>query len=476
MTMDLNERYLYYFNEITKIPHGSRNEKQISDWLVGFAKQHDLRWLQDSMGNVIIYKNGAHGLENSAPLILQAHVDMVCEKEADVDFDFETQPLDTYVEDGWLKARGTTLGADDGVGVAMMLAVLEDDSLKHPPLECAFTVMEEIGLNGAQALKKEYFTAHRMINMDCGGEDKTAVSTAGGLVCTMTIVRPKQKVKSAGWRISVKGLKGGHSGSNIDKELGNANKIAVRCLRRLIKNDLDVQISGWDGGNKDNAIPRDCWISFACSDSRRVSTLIEDVRNEVISELKASDPQVEISLEKTELDSVYSLEDSHRFIDLITILPTGLRAKSMAIPGLTWASENLASIKMKGASLVITLSLRSAQKSWIAKMADELEIIASLYGWNCGFDNGYPAWDYKESSVLRDKLGELVLKKYNRPLKTEAGHGGTECGVFCEMIPDIDIVTLVPTASGAHTPQEKLNLESFGRTYALLKELLASLD
>ena len=477
MTMDCNERIFYYFNELTKIPHGSRNEKQLSDWLVQFAKDHGLRWIQDEMNNVMIYKDGTAGMEQHGAVILQAHMDMVCEKEADVDFDFETQPLDTYVEDGWLKARGTTLGADDGVGVAMMLALLEDDQKPHPPLECVFTVMEEIGLNGAQGLKKEYFTAHRMINMDCGGEDKTAVSTAGGLVCTMTRVRPQEKWDGSGWKLTVSGLKGGHSGGNIDKELGNANKIAIRALRELVKNELEVWIADWDGGNKDNAIPRDCWIRFASQDSRKVRKAIEKVAADVKAELKASDPEVTLTLsEDTTIENVYSAEDSKAFIDFITVLPNGLRAKSMAIPGLTWASENLASIKRRGSSLVITLSLRSAQKSWIEKMSDELEILSGLYGWTCSFDNGYPAWDYKEESVMRQKLAELVKEKTGKQLKLEAGHGGTECGVFCEMIPDIDIVTMVPEASGAHTPQEKLNLATFQRTYALLCELLSRLD
>ena len=477
MTMDLNERIFYYFNELTKIPHGSRNEKQLSDWLVQFAKDHGLRWIQDEMNNVIIYKAGTAGLEKAGAVILQAHMDMVCEKEAGVDFDFETQALNTYVEDGWLKARGTTLGADDGVGVAMMLALLEADQKPHPPLECVFTVMEEIGLNGAQGLKTDYFTAKRMINMDCGGEDKTVVSTAGGLVCTMTMVRPQESFEGSGWKLTVSGLKGGHSGSNIDKELGNANKIAVRCLRELVKNELEVWIADWDGGNKDNAIPRDCWIRFASQDSRKVQKCVEQVAEQVKAELKASDPDVAITLEAdSTISAVYSAQDSKAFINFITVLPSGLRAKSMAIPGLTWASENLASIKRRGSSLIVTISMRSAQKSWIEKMSDELTILSGLYGWTCSFANGYPAWDYCEKSAMRQKLAALVQQKTGKELKTEAGHGGTECGVFCEMIPGIDIVTIVPEASGAHTPQEKLNLASFKRTYDLLCELLASLE
>lgn len=478
MTLNLNERIYYYFNEITKIPHGSRNERQISDWLVQFARDHQLRWIQDAMGNVVIYKNGSAHKQNAGAIILQAHMDMVCEKEPDVDFNFETDPLNTYVEDGWLKARGTTLGADDGVGVAMMLAVLEDESLPHPPLECVFTVMEEIGLNGAQALKKEYFTAKRMINMDCGGEDKTVVTTAGGLVCTLSASPAMSANADPGYRLIVSGLKGGHSGGSIDKELGNANKIAARGLRQLIKQGVSVRLYDWDGGNKDNAIPRDCWISFTSpAPQDTLNEAVTQLLNTVRQELRDSDPRVQIRLESASSPAeAYSCQDSEAMIGLLTLLPSGVRAKSMAIPGLTWASENLASIKKDGTMLRISLSLRSGQQSWIDRMADELSLYAELFGWECRFDNGYPAWDYKEHSELRDTLAALVEKRIGQPLKIDAAHGGTECGVFSQLIEDLDIVTLVPQASGAHTPKEMLNLASFKRVYQLLCELLAQLN
>ena len=472
-----NERIYMYFDQITQIPHGSYNEKGISDWLVSFAEEHQLRYIQDEMMNVIIYKEGAGKQKDKAPVILQAHMDMVCEKQTGLDFYFMTQPLDTYIEEGWLKARGTTLGADDGVGVAMMLAILESKDLEHPPLECVFTVLEEVGLNGAQGLKKEYFSAHRMVNLDCGGETKTAVSTAGGLCCTLTHVSAMQKHGDSGWQLEVSGLLGGHSGSNINKERGNANKIAIRCLRELVKERLKVWIADWNGGDKDNAIPRSCMIRFVCQDSPKVRKCIDRVREQVAAELKASDPDVQITLERVDkIDKVYSAQESEDFINFISVLPTGKRSESMAIKGLTWASENLASLKREGAGLTITVSLRSAQQSWIDLMADELKILASLFDWNCTFSNGYPAWDYAEESQMRKTMEQVVRNRTGETLQLEAGHGGTECGVFCKLIPGIDIVTMVPEATGAHTPQEMLNLESFKRTYETLCELLSVVD
>ena len=472
-----NERIYYYFDQMTQIPHGSYNEKQISDWLVQFAKDHQLRYVQDEMMNVIIYKDGTGIQKDKAPVILQAHMDMVCEKEADVDFDFKTMPLDTYIEDGWLKARGTTLGADDGVGVAMMLAILESNDLTHPPLECVFTVLEEVGLNGAQGLKKELFTAKRMINLDCGGETQTAVSTAGGLCCTMTHVSAMQKHGDSGWEIEVGGLLGGHSGSNIKKERGNANKIAIRCLRALIKERLKVWIADWDGGDKDNAIPRFCKIRFVCQDSPKLQKCIDRVTEQVKAELKASDPDVKITLRRVDkIDKVYTAEESEKFINFISVLPTGLRAQSMAIEGLTWASQNLASLKREGASLTIKISLRSAQMSWIDKMADELEILSSMFDWNCKFSNGYPAWDYAEDSEMRKSFAEVVKRRTGKELELHASHGGTECGVFCDLIPGIDIISMVPEATGAHTPQETVNLASFKRVYETLCEVLSIVE
>lgn len=474
--MDYTQRIFTLFDQITKIPHGSFHEQQLSDWVVEFAKVHQLRYVQDEMGNVVIYKE-ASAHQEKPPVLLQAHLDMVCEKEAGLDFDFMTDSLNTYVEEGWLKAKGTTLGADDGVGVAMMLAILEDSSAIHPALECVFTVQEETGLTGSMNLKKEYFSAKQMINMDCGGEDKTVVSTAGGQLVTLTKKSAKQNNTWPCYKVKVEGLLGGHSGGNIDKERGNANKIVTRCLKAMIQNGISIRLVDWQGGNKDNAIPRDAWMVFVSnSDSVLLQTLVDNTTSEIRAELQASDPDlhVKLSVEKT-IDQAESIADSINLLNFLTILPTGVRAKSLAIEGLTWASENCAAIKSTQEDWIITVSLRSAQRSWINTMTEELSILAQQFGWVMKTSNSYPAWDFQPQSKMRKKLAEVVKQRSGNELKIEAGHGGTECGVFSELIEGIDIVTLCPLAQGAHTPQEMLNLASFERTYDLLKDFLSKL-
>lgn len=477
MQFDLNKPYCRYFNEMLQIPHGSTNEKAISDWVVSFAKEHQLRYIQDEMGNVVVYKEASLNYQDHEPVILQAHLDMVCEKLEEVDHDFLKDPIQTEVKDGWLISKGTTLGADDGSGVSCILAVLADQKLEHPALECAFTVQEEIGLLGAMNLKKEYFQAKRMINMDCGAEGTTVTSTAGGIMVDLKenyLIVEKSKPS---YRLHVSGLLGGHSGSNINKERANAIKLTFRVLKEWTKNGLDIQLVSVEGGNKVNAIPRECQVVFASIASYdELNHLKKLVLAKVKKEYEASDANIEIDLfENKEAKRMMGEKESLSLINMMSILPTGLRSSSRVIQDLPMASLNLASIYLMGGECIIRYSLRSALESWLELLEDELHCISEQFGFSFEASNHYPAWAYSANSKMREILAEVYAKKTQKELQYGAGHGGTECGVFCELIEGIDIVTMVPQAEGAHTPQERLNLASLDRTYELLCEFLKAL-
>ena len=290
--LDQNIAIFKYFEEISKIPHGSFHEEKIADYVENFAKEHNFKYVRDDMNNVIIYKDATPGYENHDTVMLQAHMDMVCEKNKDVDFDFETDALNLYVEDGWLKAKGTTLGADDGFGVSYMLAILSDDTLKHPNLECVFTVQEEVGLLGSINLKKEYFNAKKMIGLDGGGEISTCTTTSGGRYAYVDKTCTFEEVNKPTYKLIVKGLDGGHSGACIDQEKGNSIKILFRVLQTL----KDLQIVSVNGGLKENAIPREAEATFVSDIKPNIDSIVKDLK----TEFEFSDSKLDIQLEETE--------------------------------------------------------------------------------------------------------------------------------------------------------------------------------
>lgn len=477
MEFDVSKPYCRYFNEMLQIPHGSFNEQAVSDWVVAFAKEHGLRAIQDEMGNVVVYKPASKGYEDHAPMILQAHLDMVCEKLEEVEHDFTKDAIQTEVVDGWLQAKGTTLGADDGTGVSYMMAILADPDLAHPALECAFTVQEETGLTGAMNLKKEYFQARRMINLDCGADGTTMTTTAGGMAVSMQENYIVEATEKNSYLLHVSGLLGGHSGGNINKERANANKLAARVLRKLDLIAADLQLVSIHGGNKDNAIPRDCSVVFATDfDKDALVSAVEQVLKEVKKEYADSDPNIQIDLsEKGTAFKMMTEAESRSLIRCLTLLPSGLQASSMTIEDLPMASMNLASIHMEGGDCVIRYSLRSALESWLDEMAERLSCAAEVFGFKLSKSNRYPAWAYRADSPLRNTFAEVYRELTGEELKTGASHGGTECGVFCQMFEDMDIVTCAPKAEGAHTPQERLNLAAFDKTYTILTGLLQKL-
>ncbi|MBQ2509753.1 MAG: beta-Ala-His dipeptidase [Erysipelotrichaceae bacterium] len=473
MEFDLSKKYCFYFNEISKIPRGSRNEKAISDYVVNFAKQRGYHYLQDDTYNVIVDMPASPGYENSETVLLQAHMDMVCEKNKDVEHDFEKDPLDLYVdEEGWLCARGTTLGADDGMGVAYMLAILDDPSLKHPPLQCVFTTMEEIGLLGALNLKREYFHGTRYINLDEGGEVQTCTTSSGGARTVMSKKLTYLPNEDPAYRLEIRGLKGGHSAGCIHLEPGNAILLAARVLETLSRT-YDIRLVDYNGGMKFNAIPRESDIVFTTSaDYGQLKKNAEKCFTEIAAELQYSDAGFHGGIVKADTaEKALSTEETSRILQFLTVIPNGLLHHSMAIKGLSTASLNAGVIRIDDGVLYVDDLIRSAAKSHGDTIIRQLEILSPLFGFKFELSDRYLGWDFEKDSKMREILRE-VLKEKGIKMKEIAIHGGLECGVFKGLIPELDIVTYGPIGEGMHTPDERLNLASFDRAYENLLKIL----
>ena len=479
MEFDLTKPYCYYFDAITKIPHGSYHEKAISDYVVSFAKEHNLKYVQDKMWNVVIYKGASSGYEDYDPIMLQGHMDMVCEAVSGLDFDFETQPIETYVdEDGRLRAKGTTLGADDGMGVAEMLAILSDDSLKHPPLECVFTVQEEVGLFGALGLDKTLIHSHRMISLDGGGEVMTSISSAGGVNVINEIKCDLVSNEKPTYSLKVTGLTGGHSGGEIHKEKGNANKLVARILKEMMK-EVDVSLVSIDGGTKDNAITRESIAVFSSSTSKEViETKVKELTDKIYVEFEDSDPGFTSELELIEISSTCMSEQSTKnVIDYMYLVPNGFQHRSTVIEGLTLTSLNLGIVKTEGDKIICNSSVRSALDEALDDYIDHLTCLAGYTGGSVTTFARYPGWKYDENSKIRKTFREVLSKLYDgKVLEERAAHGGLECAIFTQIDGGMDIITCGPVSEGCHTPDEFLDLASFDRTYKLLTTIIASVD
>lgn len=473
--LDHSKLHQKYFEEISRIPRASYKEEKIADYLEEFAKQKGLTCKRDEMNNVIIYKPASAGYEDHPAVILQAHTDMVCEKNADCEHDFDHDPIDLYVEDGILKARGTTLGADDGMGCAYMMAVL-DMKLEHPALECVFTSQEEVGLNGAFALKPEYFTAKKYVNLDFGGHGiGTCTTSAGGEMVGLKKPVEYETCELPAYRVFVTGLKGGHSGGCIHLELGNALKVCARILKE-ISGSCDMRIIDLNGGLKNNAIPRECEAVFASQACEaEIRKAFDRMTAEIKNELRFQEPGFRVTLEKAEGSRAICEETSADIIDLMYLLPTGLRHRSLEIKDLPVASENLASVRCREDFVEFQYSIRAEKMSYRDQMEKELCILSCMYDMTMDVYSKFPSWEFNPDSRLRQTLMETYRSVKGTEMELLATHGGLECGVFCDMIPGLDVVTLGAETDGAHTPKEQMNLRSFDETFEILKQFLKAL-
>lgn len=465
-----------YFEEICRIPHGSYHEMQLSNYLVEFAGQLGLRYKQYENGCVIIYKDGSDSCRDHAPVMLQGHMDMVCQKVPGCAHDFENDPLELYVEDGLIRARGTTLGADDGVGVAYMMAILASDTLKHPPLECVFTVEEEVGCTGVEALRAEDLQSYRMIGLDDISGSSTTICAAGSAILTYAFDGKQDFGTGRTYVMQVDGLIGGHSGDQIHLERANAAKIAARVLYELILQGVDIQIGALNGGSASNSILRDCSALF--STALTVEQLREKtagIIRELRDEYEYSDPGLRVAFEEKEASPVYSEKDSRNLLSYLYLVPDGLQHRSVHLAGLTTASSNIGILKTENGRTQITFMCRGASDSLIDTMVNQLRLLSGLYGWAEVSAGRAPCWKYKEGSLLREILGRVFAEVTGRTLVPVAEHGGLECGAITKMRPEMDIVTLGPKVVGYHTSEEYLDRASFAEIYRVLTAVLEQL-
>lgn len=478
MIFDLTKPHCYYFNEMCKIPHGSKNEKQLSDWIVQFAVDHGLSYIQDHMWNVVIYKDATPGYEDHPGVIIQAHIDMVCEKTPESTHNFETDPLDLYVDGTHLRARGTTLGADDCMGAAYMLDILSDETLPHPYLECCFTVQEEIGLYGAMALKPDYFKARRLINLDGAGEYRTYTTLAGSRNMTIHKSMVMHATDDPAWKLDISGLLGGRTGDDIGKERANAGKLAARILYHFHKNGISYRIADFISCNKKAGIASDSDVVFTTSASEsELRSVLGVVTAQIKDEYEFSDPGIVIALSEVNspVPKAASIDASIDLVKLCYLLPFGVFNRFLPLEGLPSYSANLGKIFIENDTATVMYAARSPFESYM----DEAEYTASLLCEKCGAAiadiNDYYGFRYMKDSPLRDIMDRVFLEQYGKPLIHACAHGGNECGAFKHMFPEMDIVTSGAIYAKHHTPEEYLDLESFDRSIQFLKAFIREL-
>ncbi len=463
-----------FFLDLTKIPRGSGNTKGVSDYCVDFAVQRGLWYNQDSANNVIIKKPASKGYENYAPVIIQGHLDMVCEKSAESTIDFLKDGLEIKTDGEFIFAKGTTLGADDGIAVAFALAVLDADNLNHPPLEVVFTTDEETGMDGAMALDCSLLPAKTLLNIDSEQEGIFTVSCAGGLNVTGELNVDFKEENTGGYEITICGLKGGHSGVEIDKKRANANIIAARLLSKLC-DTKKIRISSINGGLKHNAIPSECKLVIACEDD--IFDVISDFKNSIKEEYAVIDPDLEIIVNKFKNKEikVTSFEETKNIASLLSKMPDGIYSMSEDIDGLVKTSSNLGILETNDNGLSMLSSVRSSDEN--EKESYSYIVLNHMLSHNSIAKKGeeYPAWEYLQNSPLRTIMCKVFEEMYQKPPVTEAIHAGLECGIFCGKIKGLDCVSFGPDIMDIHTPKERLNINSTKRTWEFLIKVLENL-
>ncbi len=469
------------FAEICKVPRPSKHEERISQWLQDFAASHGIEYVADEAMNVIMRVPATPGYEDHEGVILQAHMDMVCEKNGDVEHDFMNDPIQTWVDGEWLKAKGTTLGADNGIGIAMALAVITDKELQHPAIECLFTVDEETGLTGAMKLQDGMLKSKRLINLDSEDDGQIFIGCAGGIDTLARMHYKGERLEAKGERLairlSVSGLMGGHSGDDINKGRANANQLIVWFLARIWP-QTEIQLASIQGGNLRNAIAREAEAVITIPMAYKEQIRIE--WNHFVAQMEGVFGEIEkdmrLELETTDMPELFIPADkAYRLIIALCECPHGMIAMSKEMPGLVETSTNLASIKMKEGYIEVNTSQRSSIEASKHHLKWAVEQALSLACDEVTHGDGYPGWAPNPNSPLL----EVVKKAYTDLFKAEpqvlAIHAGLECGLFLEKYPYLDMVSIGPQMYGVHSPQERLSIPSTERCYAWLRQTLKSL-
>lgn len=474
------ERVFYFFEEISKIPRGSGNEDQISKYCYNFGKEKGLECYLDKYYNVLIKKPGSAGKESDSPLILQGHTDMVCEKNSDSNHDFLKDPIKIVIDGDNIKADGTTLGADNGIAVAAMLAILDDSSLIHPPIECVFTAEEEQGLKGATNFDYGKLNGKRMINLDSEEYGYAYVSCAGGMRSDIELninwIDTAFKNPET-YSIKLRGLKGGHSGMDINLGRGNANKLIGRLLDYLF-GKIDFEICNISGGLQDNAIPRESqtFINIKGGEDSKLSKLVSDFEKIIISEYRIPESGISLEISKeNNINKVFCKETRMKVIAIIMSIPNGILNMSFDISGLVETSNNLGIIATTENSIIFSSAGRSCVETRKDYLENAIRNIAILADAKFVVRNKYPGWEYNPNSKLRDIAKDAFKDLTDADLRIEAIHAGLECGIFKSNLPDLDIISIGPDMWNVHTPDERLSISSVEKFYEFVLKLLEKL-
>ena len=470
------ERLWFYFGEILKIPRPSKQEEKIVAFLVDFGREHRLETIKDETGNILIRKPATSGYESAPSMALQGHLDMVCEKNADQVHDFDKDPITAYIDDGWIKARGTTLGADDGIGVAAMLAILESDEIRHGPLECLFTIDEESGLTGAFGLDPGLLESRILLNLDSEDDGEFFIGCAGG---RDTVIRLsfRKEAPVPGYNpftISVKGLTGGHSGDDIHKGRGNANKILNRFLLNAARKHK-IRLARFDGGNLRNAIAREAFAEIMVpeGETEQLKAGLGVFSDQVRSEYSITEPNLAINLTPAGIPPYVVDEKSQAgLLNSLYACPHGVMAWSQSIPGFVETSTNLASVKMVDDHFLISTSQRSSVESAKEDICEMVASVFRLAGADVEHSNGYPGWTPDPGSRIVELANESYAKLFGEKPVVRAIHAGLECGLIGDKYPGMDMISFGPTIRGAHSPDEKLEIKAVTKFWDLTIDLL----
>ena len=463
------------FEKLCAIPHGSRNTKAISDYLVAFAREQGIRCIQDNLNNVILFGEGTCGMENHAPVILQGHMDMVCEKDPGCSLDMAAEGLDVTHDDTCVYAKGTTLGGDDGIAVAYAMVLLMDKTIAHPPLEVIITVDEEIGMLGAAGIDLSMLRGRRMINLDSEEEGIFTVSCAGGATAVLSLPNNRHAVYGPCIRLAVDGLQGGHSGAEIHKNRANANKVMGEFLGRIQKL-MPLCLTSFSGGSKDNAIPRSCQATAVAMGIHLER--INEVAAALQAEIREKYDEPDATVQAFDVDALggngLSTEDTAKVVALLCAAPNGVQAYSADIPGLVQTSLNLGIAKL-GERFTATFSVRSSVNQEKQALLDKLRDLVGFYGGSYSQMGEYPAWEYRKDSALRDTMVRIYRQMFGKEPEVLAIHAGLECGLLGQKIPGLDCVSIGPQMHDIHTSREKLEIASTERTWRFLLEVLKAL-
>ncbi len=474
---DLQPKQLWEnFTEILNIPRPSKKEEKIFKFIKEFGEKFNLETITDKVGNVIIKKPATPGMENCKIVTLQAHLDMVPQKNNDKVHNFETDPISAYVEDGWVKAEGTTLGADNGIGMAAMMAVLQSNELQHGPIEALFTADEETGMTGAFGLKPGILDGDILLNLDSEDEGELFIGCAGGIDTGVEFYYEEEKnTEAAAYKITVKGLKGGHSGGEIHLGRGNANKIMNRILWETARK-TDIRISSIDGGGLRNAIPRESTAIITAPNGADIETPINNISNIIKDELSATEPNLTVNIEKAESpQSVMSAKNQKELLNLVYAAPNGVVRMSDGMPGLVETSTNMARVDVNNGKAQIFFLTRSSVDTAKDDVCNKIEATFDFVNAKTEHTGSYPGWNPNMDSAILNTSKETYKNMFSKDPDIKAIHAGLECGLFKSVYPDMDMISFGPTILNPHSPDEMTNIETVQKFWDYLLEILKNI-